>query len=464
MAAAVPRFDQWLSSEQVHELSRSLADPSSIAATREDAFDRFQRLPIEPNPLFRGYGYFTNVDLSGLDTVGHGAPVALPAPVPGAIRIVHDVSGTRVELPEALRTSGAHIRLLSEVWATPGPDPTRFLRGAEAPVDKLSALATTLMNRGYELDLPESIPGPVRVQDLTILSTPHEAISVRRSIRTGAKTQLLFTEEVYATPGVAPGQRLFASSSDLDLGERSKTVFLTVHAPDLRTVSIYRRTATTGDDARIAWLWNGFGGFRTKIRNHSSLTGRGSHVDDFQTFYGAQDQAFDSSVDLTHVATDTHGQSITRGVFRDSSRGMSRGLVRIEPDAAKTVVFISEHAMLLSPGARSDTIPILEILCRDVKATHSTSVAPVDPEKVFYLETRGIGPSDAVRMIGEGYLSYVLDRAPISGLRDVLYPDLAARWDGHEIVWDPAAFPTLPALEVTGSETAPEWRFDAKLR
>jgi hypothetical protein len=67
-------------------------------------------------------------------------------------------------------------------------------------------------------------------------------------------------------------------------------------------------------------------------------------------------------------------------------------------------------------------------------------------------------------MIGEGFLSYVLDRAPIAGLRDIIYPSLAARWDGHEIVWSPDAFPVLPALEVTGTESTPEWRFDAKLR
>ena len=79
---------------------------------------------------------------------------------------------------------------------------------------------------------------------------------------------------------------------------------------------------------------------------------------------------------------------------------MSRGLVRIEKDARRTLELpLSEHAMLLTRGARSDTIPILEILCRDVKATHSTSVAPVDPEKVFYLESRGVpedgrGPDD----------------------------------------------------------------------
>jgi Fe-S cluster assembly scaffold protein SufB len=464
MAVAVPRFDQWLSTDQVRELSRGLSDPASFVAVREDAYDRFQRLQIEPNPLFRGYGYFTNVDLAGIDPAIHGAPVALPPPLPGAIRVVQDAAGTHVHLPDELASAGVTVRTLADVWGSPKDQVEQFLRGAEAPEDRLSALATAMLNRGYRLEVPDGFTAPLRVQDVTVLSKPREALSVRRSIRAGANTQLLLTEEVYSTAGAPDGQRVYASSVDLDLGERSKTVFLTVHAPDLRTVSIYRRTATTGIEGRLAWLWNGLGGYRTKIRNHTTLSGNGSHVDDFQTFYGAKDQSFDSSVDLTHVATDTHGQSVTRGVFRDQSRGMSRGLVRIEHEARKTIVFISEHAMLLSRGARSDTIPILEILCRDVKATHSSSVAPVDPEKVFYLESRGMSPSDSIRMIGEGFLSYVFDRAPIAGLRDVLYPVLAKRWDGEEILWSPEAFPALPPLDVTGTESAPEWRFDAKMR
>ncbi|MGI0053464.1 MAG: SufD family Fe-S cluster assembly protein, partial [Thermoplasmata archaeon] len=147
------------------------------------------------------------------------------------------------------------------------------------------------------------------------------------------------------------------------------------------------------------------------------------------------------------------------------SQGVSRGLVRIEKDARKTLSFLSEHAMLLSRGARSDTIPVLEILCRDVKATHSSSVAPVDPEKVFYLASRGIGESDAIRMIGEGFLAHVLDRAPIVDLREHLYPILAARWDGHPVLFtDGPGGPALPPLSAKGANDAAEWRFDAKLR
>jgi len=464
MASAVPRFDQWLTLDEVRQLSSSLSDPASFAHNRLESYDRFLHLPFEPNPLYRGYGYFTNVDLAGIDPVLLGPEVARPRPLPGAIQIVHDLAGTHIIVPESLHERGVRVRSLSEMWASSPEELSDFLRISEEPTDRLTALSVALLNRGYRLEIPDGIAAPIRVQDITVLSAPHESISVLRSVRAGAGSQLLFTEEVFSAPGVPDRQRLYASASDLGLGADSKVVYVTVHAPDLKTVSVHRRYATSGPRSRLAWLFSGLGGFRTKMRNRTTLAGTGAHVDDLQTFFGAQGQAYDSSIDMTHVATDTHGQSITRGVFRDEARGMSRGLVRIEHEARKTVSFLSEHAMLLSRGARSDTIPILEILCRDVKATHSTSVAPVDPERVFYLESRGMPESAAIRMIGEGYLSYVFDRAPIEGIRDIMYPGLAARWDGRELPWAEDAFPSLPALSVTGTEASPEWRFDTKMR
>jgi Fe-S cluster assembly scaffold protein SufB len=464
MASAVPQYREWLSHAQVRELSRSLADPDSFGRAREESFERFRELPLEPNPLYRGYGYFSGVDLTDLNPEAKGPALDLPPSLDGAVRVVHDASGTRVDLPRPLADAGVRVRTLSEVWAGGAAEVSVFLRGLDVPTDRLSALATTLLNRGYRLEVPDRVVQPVRVQEFTLLSQPREALSVRRAIRAGEGSQLLLTEEVYAAPGHAEHQRLYASGTDIDLATNAKVVALTVHAPDLQTVSIYRRSATAGAGARLAWIWNGFGGFRTKLRNRSDLTGSGSHVDDLQTFYGAKNQSYDSSVDYTHTGTDTHSQSVTRGVFTDEARGMSRGLVRIEHSARKTIAYVSEHAMLLSRGARSDTIPILEILCRDVKATHSTSVAPVDPEKVFYLESRGIEETDAIRMIGEGFLSYVLERSPVAGLREILYPTLEARWEGREIVWKAGEYPALPSLTVTGTEATPEWRFDTKLR
>lgn len=454
----------WISEGEITALSQTLNDPPSVRERRATALRLFRALPLEPNPLYRQYGYFQGVDLQGIRPTDTAGPTALPPPVPGAIQVVHDAAGTRLAIPPALASSGVRAQTLSQLWSAPNGALAEFLSDLEPPTDRLSALGIALLNRGYSLVIPDGRAAPIRIQDITILTRPREALSVRRRLRAGSGTQVLLTEEVYSTGTSADGQRLHASATDIVVGADSKVVSLAAHAPDRQTVSIYQRQARVDTNGRLAWIWAGLGGRTTKARNTTLLAGNGSNVHDLQTFYGDRAQSYDSAINLTHIGTDTHGESVTRGVFKDEARGMSRGLVRIEKDARKTVSFISEHAMLLSRGARSDTIPILEILCRDVKATHSTSVAPVDPEKIFYLESRGVPQPDAVRMLGEGFLSHVYERAPVSGLSDLLHPLLSTRWDGGEITWTPGEGPLLPPMEVSGTDLAPEWRFDSKLR
>ncbi len=465
MAVAEPPPEDWISPDQVRELSHALSDTPPMEEARRHAFRAFLEQPLEPDPLYRKYGYFAGVDLRQLEPLRSGAPVADPAVQTDTVEIIHDISGTRIRMPSVLRDAGVTVLSYPEILGRLAPGSGAFGLSADAPPipDRLTALAATLVNRAVEVFIPDGIGIPVRLKDVSVLSEPHQTLSIHRRIRAGKGSRVLASEEIF-TQGPAVGQRLHGSSTAIEVGDDAQAAYLTVHAPDLEMISLNARHATVGNRARMMWVWGGFGGFRTKARNTTKLPGQGSDVEDLQAFYGAGRQAYDSGVRIEHIGTDTHGQSITRGVFRDEARGMSRGLVRIEKDARKTVSYLSEHAMLLSRGARSDTIPILEILCRDVKATHSTSVAPVDPEKVFYLESRGIDQDDAVRMIGEGFLSHVLARAPFSDLRDRMYPYLAARWDGRELGWGDAVSPSLPPLDFTGAGPGTDWRFDAKLR
>lgn len=462
MAAAAVTPAAWVTEETARALSDAVGDPPALARQRSEAAHALADLPLEPDPLYHKYGYFAGVDLSGVDPLTRGEPIAAPAADARSLTVIHDRAGSRAVVPPELREAGVTLELLRDVLADPASS-DGFFGAGEPPTDRLSALSTALMNRGYRLRIPDRCPLPVRVKETAVLSDDRQALSIRRQIDIGAGSRLLATEELFST-GEVERQRCFASSTEARVGADATAVVVSVHAPDARAVSVYQRHATVHDRGRLRWVWSGLGGFRTKVRNATELPGNAADVDDLQTFFGDDDQSYDSSIRLTHIGTDTHAQSITRGVFRGTSRGMSRGLVRIEKEARKTISYISEHAMLLDRGARSDTVPILEILCRDVKATHSTSVAPVDPDRVFYLESRGIPRLEAVRLIGEGYLANVLDRAPVAGLRDLLHPMFAARWEKQPIRWGPDRFPALPPLEFSGKEAADDWRFDSKLR
>jgi Fe-S cluster assembly scaffold protein SufB len=466
MEAAAPAYASWFEESEVTGLSRDLGDPPGLAAFRKTAFEAFLQLPIEPDPLYRKYAYFRGTDLSNASPGLRGTPVGLPPLSDNVLRVVHDASGTRLEIPDEYRGAGVRVRALPELLHAGDETIAAFLDGIDLKgtrMDKFEALSTAFLNRGIDVVVPDRCPLPIRIQDLTILSHPEQALCVRRRIHAGEQARVVVSEELYTT-GPTPGQRYYGSQVRIDTADSARLAYLSVHAPDERVVASYARQASVGSNSQLSWVSAAYGGFRTRSRNYSDIPGNGGDLSDLQSFYGDNQQAYDSYVQIRHVGTDTHGQSITRGVFRDESRGVSRGLARMEKEARRTISYLSEHAMLLNKGARSDTIPVLEILCRDVKATHSSSVAPVDPERIFYLESRGIPRQQAIRMISEGFLAYVFDRAPIVGLRDYLYPHLTTRWEGRPVAWTDGAYPALPPLELLGIQSGNEWRFDTKLR
>jgi Fe-S cluster assembly protein SufD len=73
--------------------------------------------------------------------------------------------------------------------------------------------------------------------------------------------------------------------------------------------------------------------------------------------------------------------------------------------------------LTLSPKARADSIPGLEILADDVRCTHGATVGKIDADQVFYLRTRGIPAEDAERLIVEGFFDPIMQRIPFEGVR-----------------------------------------------
>lgn len=113
-----------------------------------------------------------------------------------------------------------------------------------------------------------------------------------------------------------------------------------------------------------------------------------------------------------HAAPNTTGSTLLRSVLGGTAEVSSKGLIRIEANAAKTVDFLEERFLLVSKSAKAQTDPQLEIETDDVKASHAASCGPVDPMQVFYLCSRGIPKQEAVRMLSEAFLMPALSAMP----------------------------------------------------
>jgi Fe-S cluster assembly protein SufD len=88
-------------------------------------------------------------------------------------------------------------------------------------------------------------------------------------------------------------------------------------------------------------------------------------------------------------------------------------MIRVEPEAQQTDGFQKSSALILSPDARCDSVPGLEIEADDVRCTHAATAGRVDEEEIFYCMCRGMTEYEAMHMIVEGFFHEVYDRIPI---------------------------------------------------
>ena len=140
-----------------------------------------------------------------------------------------------------------------------------------------------------------------------------------------------------------------------------------------------------------------------RMNTQSNLLGEGSSSSNTVLYLGSKDQKYDLFTMANHEGKNTVSKIETSGALLESSKALSRGLIKINENASGSDGYESQKALLLSKKAEADAIPNLEINNSEVKCSHSSSVGPVDEDQLFYLMSRGLTKKDSQKEIIEGY-------------------------------------------------------------
>jgi Fe-S cluster assembly protein SufD len=135
--------------------------------------------------------------------------------------------------------------------------------------------------------------------------------------------------------------------------------------------------------------------------------------------------------DLTSVVS--HGglngvtSQLTKGVVRDTARGVFQGKIIVERGADGTDARMGHHALILGERAEVDAKPELEIYADDVQCAHGNTVGNLDESALFYMQQRGIPADEARALLTQAFLIEVVDRIEHEGAREVVREWLTAR-------------------------------------
>jgi Fe-S cluster assembly protein SufD len=92
-------------------------------------------------------------------------------------------------------------------------------------------------------------------------------------------------------------------------------------------------------------------------------------------------------------------------------------MITVAKEAQGTDAYVANRNLLLSQGAKADSVPRLEIKANDVKCGHGATAGHIDFEQRFYLESRGIPRDEADRLIVTGFMGDAVAHAPHDGVR-----------------------------------------------
>ena len=95
-------------------------------------------------------------------------------------------------------------------------------------------------------------------------------------------------------------------------------------------------------------------------------------------------------------------------------------MIQVDEGAQQTDAFQESRNLLLSKKAHADAIPGLEILADDVRCTHAAAIAQIDPEQVFYLNSRGLDDAQSKRLVIEGFMAELVERFEEGPMREAL--------------------------------------------
>ena len=117
-------------------------------------------------------------------------------------------------------------------------------------------------------------------------------------------------------------------------------------------------------------------------------------------------------VNVTHVAPRTTSDVDIRVVLADQASATVEGLATILPGAKGAKTWLGARIVSLSPSAKGEATPSLEILENDVQAGHAATVGRVSEEELFYLMSRGLSRKSARQLIVQGFIKDVIEALP----------------------------------------------------
>ena len=170
------------------------------------------------------------------------------------------------------------------------------------------------------------------------------------------------------------------------------------------------------------------GGGIVRLNTNVRYAGPGGDATLLGVYFADSKQHLEHRSFVDHNAPSCKSRVTYKGALQgDSAHTVWVGDVLIRAEAEGTDTYELNRNLVLTDGARADSVPNLEIETGEiVGAGHASATGRFDDEQLFYLQARGIPEDEARRLVVRGFLIDVVNQIPVADLRERLHADIDA--------------------------------------
>ena len=426
-----------LDSSHIDEISEANNEPSWLKDYRKNSFVIYSELPPEVSPLYNKYSDANKMDNDQV-SFSLSSDSTIPSLVKDRLSEISDNPsiiqiGTnihKINLDAELKSKGLVICSIHDAIKEHSDKIKKSLELIDPKKDKFIALNNTFFNSGFFIYIPKNLILEKPIHVISSLSIDGTSTISRNIVIGEENSKATIVQEFYAP--VNTKQQAYLELLDVDVRQNSELEIVTLQAMAQNAINFSTRIGNISRDARMNWYLGLFGALLSRYKIDNYLREIGATANDTEVVFGNKNQSFDITSNLIHLAPSTTGRVLEKSVLKDTSKSLFKGMIRIEEKANHSESYLAGHSILLDKGAKSDSIPGLEIFTNDVKATHSASVAQLDNEQIFYLGSRCLDKSEAQKIIVEGFLE-PLSRKMSYQIRAWINYLIDSKWLGRDL-------------------------------
>ena len=324
------------------------------------------------------------------------------------LRGLHD--GTAVATDEGVRVEvqapeGVTVELVDR-------DDPRLGKGG-TPVDRVAAQAYSSFEKA----------GVVTVPKETVLTEPIRiAVHGEGGTRFGHQVIELgaFAEAVVVIDHT--GDAVLATNVDYILGDGAKLTVVSVQDWDDKAVHVAQHNALIGRDASFKSVVVTFGGDLVRLHPRVSYAGTGGEAELFGIYFTDRGQHQEHRLLVDHNTPHCKSNVVYKGALQgEDAHAVWIGDVLIEAKAEGTDTYEMNRNLVLTDGARVDSVPNLEIETGEiVGAGHASATGRFDDEQLFYLMARGIPADEARRLVVRGFFAELVQQIGVDDIEERL--------------------------------------------